>query len=120
MSESDTGKRIKQIMQAQQLTQKELADFLEISQPAVSVYLKGRQPPADILFRLAQLGNTTMEWLLTGEASSGTVRTTDRIREQRSPYGRQTVFLQLWEQLPAPVQMNLLNLMRHLTHKSNQ
>ena len=40
---------------------------MQISQPAISKYLKERIPPADILLKLAQIGNTTIEWILTGQ-----------------------------------------------------
>ncbi len=49
--------------------QEELAAYLQISQSAVSTYLRDRIPPAEILLRLARLGNTTIEWILTGKKS---------------------------------------------------
>lgn len=59
--------RINFIRQQNNLTQGQLALKLAISQPAVSKYLKERIPPADVLHNLAKLGQTTIEWILTGE-----------------------------------------------------
>jgi len=67
---SDTkeiSERVDFIRQQSNLNQEQLALKLNISQPAVSKYLKKRIPPADILFKLAQLGGTTIEWILTGK-----------------------------------------------------
>ncbi len=59
--------RINLIRLQNELNQQQLARHLGISQPAVSKYLKNRIPPAEILFKLARLGATTVEWLLTGK-----------------------------------------------------
>jgi len=59
--------RISFIRRQNNLTQEQLALELGISQPAVSKYLSERIPPADVLFNLAKLGKTTIEWILSGE-----------------------------------------------------
>ena len=59
--------RINLIRVQNNLNQEQLAKKLHISQPAVSKYLKDRIPPAEILLKLARLGGTTIEWLLTGK-----------------------------------------------------
>jgi transcriptional regulator with XRE-family HTH domain len=59
--------RIDLIRRQQNWTQEQMAEALQISQPAISKYLKNRIPPADILLKLARAGNTTIEWLLTGQ-----------------------------------------------------
>ncbi len=61
------GQRIEAIRREKGLTQAEFARALGVSQSAVSKYLNNRLPPADVLLRMAQLGRTTMEWILTGE-----------------------------------------------------
>ncbi len=61
--------RIDGLRRGKQWKQEELAAFLEISQSAVSTYLRDRIPPPEILLRLAQMGNTTIEWILTGNKS---------------------------------------------------
>ncbi|OPX32562.1 hypothetical protein B1H10_07425 [candidate division KSB1 bacterium 4484_188] len=49
MTGENLATRIRHVMQQEGLTQKDLAALLHISQPAVSLYLKGRMPPADTL-----------------------------------------------------------------------
>lgn len=58
--------RIRRIMRDLGHTQAGLAEVLETTQPAISKYLGGRIPPAEVLYRLAALGGVSMEWLLTG------------------------------------------------------
>lgn len=117
MERRDDGKgrqisqRIRAIMQKQGLTQNDLSRLLGISQPAVSLYLKGRMPPADVLVRIAQLGNTTVEQLLTGKEAPAESR---RLREKAPLYGNRQHLLNLWDQLPSPVQRDVLALLRHL------
>lgn len=104
--------RIREIMKKKNLTQKELANIMGISQPALSLYLGGRIPPVKILSRLAKFADTTIEWLLTGQDSfrSG------QVREAQQPYGSEAVLLNLWHQLPKNIQQDLLNLMQHILH----
>ncbi len=59
--------RIQFIYKSSGLNQIKLAEILDISQAAVSKYLKERIPPAEILLKIAFIGNTTIEWLLTGK-----------------------------------------------------
>jgi transcriptional regulator with XRE-family HTH domain len=58
--------RIRGIMRGLGLTQAGLAQALSTTQPAVSKYLQGRMPPAEVLYRLAGLAEVSMEWILTG------------------------------------------------------
>ena len=110
MSDSPLTKRIRELMQHKGLTQKDLADLVGISQPAISLYLQGRIPPADVLFRIAQLGNISMEWLLTGKDEE---RVLSEVRENPPVYGNQHVLLKLWNQLPQNLQRDVLTLLRH-------
>ncbi len=112
MKNKEIAFRISQVMKQAGFTQKSLADYLGISQPAVSQYLRGRIPPADVLYQLAQLGNTTMEWILTGK--KGDLSPSGRVAEKKVEYGSQTVLLKLWNQLPANLQRDFLTLLRHL------
>lgn len=66
---SEVSQRLDWIRRQKGFNQEELARALGISQPAVSKYLKDRLPPADVLLKLAQLGQTTVEWILTGQKS---------------------------------------------------
>ncbi|GAB4374366.1 MAG: hypothetical protein Kow0042_18890 [Calditrichia bacterium] len=102
---------LRRLMREHNWTQKDLADTLQISQPAISLYLQGRMPPADVLYRIAQLGGTTVEWLLTGE---GGEPASGMVREGKTPYGKTAPVLELWGQLPLSLQNDLLRLIRHL------
>jgi transcriptional regulator with XRE-family HTH domain len=115
MNETLLSKRIRDIMRKQGMTQQDLASFLEMSQPAVSLYLRGRIPPADILYKIARIGETTMEWLLTGSPISEQ----SRVQEKSAAYGNQLQFLELWINLSPPVQRSLLLLMREIIGKAN-
>ncbi len=66
---SEVSQRIDMIRKQNGWTQEQLAEVLQLSQPAVSKYLKERIPPAGTLLRLAKIGNTTIEWILTGQKS---------------------------------------------------
>ena len=78
--------RIDYIRRQNNLNQEQLAAKLNISQPAVSKYLKDRIPPADILLKLANLGGTTVEWILTGEKKHFYVDDTMYIKEKEKSY----------------------------------
>lgn len=66
---SEVSKRINLIRRQNGWTQGQLAEALQLSQPAVSKYLKERIPPAETLLLLAEIGNTTIEWILSGQKS---------------------------------------------------
>ena len=70
IDQRQVSERINNIMQKLSLNQKQLADLLGITQPAVSKYLKNRPPPANILYKIAQLSGKSMEWFLTGDLES--------------------------------------------------
>ncbi len=102
--------RIRQIMEHLGLTQRDFSDAIGVSQPAVSLYLKGRMPPADVLYRIARLGRTTMEWLLTGNDDNiGTA-----VTEKKADYGVESMLLERWRQLTPQLQKDILNLLKHL------
>lgn len=103
------AKRIREIMRKKNMTQQQLSTLLGISQPAVSLYLQGRMPPADVLYQIAQLDNTSVEWLITGQEMEKSL-----VKEKAPVYGDQYVLLKLWDRLPSPIQKDLLNLMRHV------
>lgn len=78
--------RVDFIRRQKNLNQEQLALKLNISQPAVSKYLKDRIPPADILLKLANLGETTVEWILTGQKRHFYAEESMRVKEKESPY----------------------------------
>jgi transcriptional regulator with XRE-family HTH domain len=102
--------RIRQIMKELKLSQKQLSEILGISQPAVSLYLKGRMPPADVLYRIARLAHSSVEWLLGGTEVSPAAA----VHERPAAYGKEVLLLQLWSKISAPVQNDILRLLRHI------
>lgn len=57
--------RIRDIREDRDLTQKQIADFLHIRQNTYSQYENGhRQIPVEILVKLAQYYNTSVDYLL--------------------------------------------------------
>jgi transcriptional regulator with XRE-family HTH domain len=70
IDQTKISERIDAIMQKLTLNQKQLAELLGVTQPAVSKYLSNRIPPAHILLKLAQLSGKSMEWFLTGDLES--------------------------------------------------
>ena len=103
-------------MQTRGMNQQELASFLGVSQPAVSLYLRGRVPPADILYQIARFGKTTIEWILTGESESPG----NQIKENKTSYGYENRLLMLWARLSPANQKILLSLMQELAEKQKQ
>ena len=61
------GKRIRQIRLGEGLRQWELARFLGTTQSAVHKYEHGVIPEPRRLIELSRIGNTTIEWILTGQ-----------------------------------------------------
>lgn len=86
IKQDEVAQRIETIRRQKELTQAELARALNVSQAAISKYLNERIPPAEVLYRLAQLGNTTMEWLLTGKKSYWFNEHTNQVREPTTTY----------------------------------
>jgi transcriptional regulator with XRE-family HTH domain len=67
VDKSKVSERIEAIMQKLKLNQKQLAKALGVTQPAISMYLNERIPPAQVLLKLAQLSDRSVEWFLTGD-----------------------------------------------------
>ena len=59
-------KRIIDLKNELNLNQKQFAELLGVTQPAVSKYLKNRIPPPLVLLKLAKEAKTSIEWILTG------------------------------------------------------
>ncbi len=57
-----------------------------MSQPAISKYLRDRIPPAETLLRLAELGQTTVEWILVGQKSYLSESRIDGVKESTVSY----------------------------------
>lgn len=65
------AERLKEEIEYQGLTRKELAYKADIKIRALDMYLgtQGSMPPADVAVRLAKALNVTVEYLVTGENS---------------------------------------------------
>ena len=101
--------RIRQLMEEHHFTQQDLAAHLDISQPAISLYLRGRIPPPPVLLALAQLTGTTVEWILTGTETQPMV-----VRESGSQYKYEVELLTIWKELDTRTKRDLMRLMKKL------
>lgn len=64
---SETGKRIRLLLQKKGITQKELANMVGCTEAAVSHYIKGdRIPRASVLTKIAIALDTTSDYLMEG------------------------------------------------------
>jgi len=67
LNKKEIGKRIKQLRKEKNLKQWQMADILGATQPAIHKYENGILPEVKRLLELARVGNTTVEWILTGQ-----------------------------------------------------
>ncbi|MCT4542220.1 MAG: helix-turn-helix domain-containing protein [Vallitalea sp.] len=70
----DFGNRLKKELKKNNITQKEATELLNLSKNAIGNYVKGRVPTAEILYKLSNLFNVSMEYLLTGEENTSTYK----------------------------------------------
>ena len=63
------GKRLKIALKSSGYTQSKITEELNLSKNAITNYVNGRLPKADILYDIAKTLNVSMEWLLTGSES---------------------------------------------------
>src|SRR5262249_53837025 len=66
MPGADVAKRIRLIRQQLRLTQGGFSKAIGVSRLSVARYEAGRLPRADVLDRIARLGDVTVTWLLHG------------------------------------------------------
>jgi transcriptional regulator with XRE-family HTH domain len=78
------ARRLQRMMRAMNVNQKELARQLNITQPAVSKYLQGRIPPADVLLQLAGMSHVSIEWILTGRSMANGTRVSEPVANYRA------------------------------------
>ena len=106
-------KRINSIRRDRGMTQKQFAEALEISQSAVSKYLSGRMPPADVMLKIARLGYTNVEWILTGKIPPHIVEEHMTVSEENSVYTTSEDFYSSYNNLPAPVQAAMATIINY-------
>ncbi len=101
IDQQNVSRRIEMIRRDKQLTQDQLAAALKLSQAAVSKYLNQRIPSAEALLKLARLGNTSIEWILTGaEYRPASGQQAQTVREPQAAYGSDTDLSEKAAQLP--------------------
>jgi transcriptional regulator with XRE-family HTH domain len=67
---SELGKRIQDLRKQNGITQQELAGRVRISHPQIVRYeTKGVQPPADVLARIADVFDVSIDFLVNGDKS---------------------------------------------------
>ena len=104
------AQRLQRLMNALNMTQRQLAEQLGITQPAISKYLQGRIPPADVLLNIAQISKVSMEWLLTGS----NVSWQSQVAEPASAYHTRSAVVDKLERLPAHIRNDFESLLESL------
>jgi len=111
--------RLDEIRKRLGLSQEQLASELGTSQPAVSKYLRDRIPPADVLLKMARLGQTTVEWILTGDKTYlYEAAQSSAVREPQNGYDTDMQLARDIAQLPAEIRTALIILIRTLNQHS--
>lgn len=60
--------RVFQLLADQKRKQKELADFIGVNERNISTWKdRGTDPPAKLIFKIAEFFGVSVEWILTGE-----------------------------------------------------
>lgn len=116
LNSKEIAGRFNQIRKEQNLTQQQLAAKLGISQPAVSKYLKNRIPTPEVLLGMAHIGNTTMEWILTGEKSYFYEESGLEVREGATEgYDTERSLAKTIATLPVEIRHAIVTLIQYLT-----
>ncbi len=67
----ELGKRIQELRKQLDLTQSQLAKKINVSHTQMARYeIKGVQPPADVLKKLADIFNTSIDYLVYGDKTN--------------------------------------------------
>ncbi len=99
------SKRINKIMFDLGINQDQLAKILNITQPAVSKYLKGRVPPPNVLLQLSKLSGTSIERILTGNIETKQKDIT--LFEESEQYHTSKTIEEKFNLLPTDIQKNI-------------
>ena len=111
-------KRIDFLRRQNSLSQEQLAKVLQVSQPAISKYLRDRIPPAETLLKLAQLGQTTVEWILSGQKSYAYGQTAAEVHETQMDYDADWQVAKKIAVLPDEVREAIIRLIEELYEKN--
>ncbi len=96
------GERLKLALKRAGYSQKKATEELQLSKNAITNYVAGRIPDAQILYKLAKLCSVSMEWLLTGE---------EYIPKQESLNPDESELLELFRKLPYRDQLKAIGYM---------
>lgn len=110
---SEVNQRIDLIRRQLGWTQEQMAQALNLSQPAVSKYLKDRIPPAETLLKLAEIGNTTIEWILTGQKSYFYQQKPSQVADHHDFYDAELLLAKKIASLPAPLREAILSIISY-------
>ena len=103
--ENDISKRINKIMFDLEINQNQLAKILNVTQPAISKYLKGRVPPPNVLLQLSKLSGMSIEWILTGSIDASSHK--NIISEEPAQYHAEKTIEEKFKLLPADIRKNI-------------
>ena len=109
---NNVREKIKSVLSNYGYTQQEWAEILNVSQPSVSHYLKGRIPPVEILAKIADIARIPIESILFPVVYEEN-REYSVVKEQNEDY-QQTEILTLFYKLPVKAQKQLLSFLRSL------
>jgi len=109
--------RIREVLLHTGYTQQEWAAMLQVSQPSISNYLKGRIPPVEVLSRIADLARIPLETLLFA-AEYTTSTEIAGIAENKQEY-RQAEIVELYNRLPEKIQKPFLQMLHALAEEFN-
>lgn len=113
ISEDEIQRRIRNILENHPYSQREWAVLLGVSQPAVSLYKKGRIPPLPVLIRLAHICGVSLDELILGENAPP-----PKVQENGKPYGGKMSYLErLFRSLNLDDQQLVIRLMERLATK---
>lgn len=74
---------LKLLREAHNISQKQLAEYLQVSRPTVAGYeTKNRQPDFERLTKISQFFNVSIDYLITGSDISMDANVTQRISEK--------------------------------------
>lgn len=85
------AKNIKEIRRRKKLTQAEFARLLELSQSAIKNFEGGRVPHVSILKKIADIGGTTVDQLLSGSGDNEPARPTPYTEDHLAPRDQKLV-----------------------------
>lgn len=102
---NDISKRLNKIMFDLEINQNQLAKILNVTQPAISKYLKGRVPPPNVLLKLSKLSGRSIEWMLTG--NEDVISNKNIISEEQSQYHIAKTIEEKFKLLPKDIRKNI-------------